>query len=50
MHYLKSLIKNGDALAFQTFAHPPTVTLPRIKVNIFNDIKIKQNKAIIFIF
>jgi ethanolaminephosphotransferase len=31
MHYVKSLIRSGDALAFQAFAHPPTVTLPRIK-------------------
>ena len=32
MSYTKSIIANGDALAYVSIADPPTVTLPRIKV------------------
>jgi hypothetical protein len=32
MNYVHSLLNNGSALAFEMVAHPPTVTLPRIKV------------------
>ena len=32
MKYLKGLIEMGVALGFTSKAHPPTVTLPRIKV------------------
>ncbi|KAF8000555.1 hypothetical protein HF325_005484 [Metschnikowia pulcherrima] len=31
MSFLHSLIRNGSALPFTAFSHPPTVTLPRLK-------------------
>lgn len=31
MHYLHTLIRDGNALPFTAFSHPPTVTLPRLK-------------------
>lgn len=31
MHFLHSLIRDGAALPFTAHAHPPTVTLPRLK-------------------
>src|SRR5690625_1656894 len=35
MNFTKSLIMNGQTYPFIAYAHAPTVTLPRIKVNIF---------------
>lgn len=31
MHFLHSLVRDGSALPYTAFAHPPTVTLPRLK-------------------
>ncbi|GEQ69771.1 hypothetical protein JCM33374_g3445 [Metschnikowia sp. JCM 33374] len=31
MHFLHSLIREGNALPFTSFSNPPTVTLPRLK-------------------
>lgn len=31
MHFLHSLVQDGSALPYTAFAHPPTVTLPRLK-------------------
>lgn len=31
MHFLHSLVRDGSALPYTAYAHPPTVTLPRLK-------------------
>lgn len=31
MHFLQSLVRDGSGLPFTAYAHPPTVTLPRLK-------------------